>query len=395
MSIQHSNTKKSKKQGLYYNWTVANTANSDEAFYNKLLLATMFILGYVTKIFQYTFLSITYFTNSYHILSIMQDQNLTFSIFNDGFNNTAFFFKSINFLRLSTLLDWSIFLTVVFNVIFAGYLLKTKIKNSFEFIMAYFFLGAMNIYVLNLSKEFIQFIIFLLIYFSVKSNCHKTVRIILVCGVFMLESQFFREYYILTACFFLALCILMPKILQRKQGFKDIVKLIVLGFAGLYIFLVLCEMIMPSEYQTLVNVRAGFMFTYRNARTLIENYIASSSDSKLLFLLNYFINFIRVLFPFELITKGVYYWPFCIFQFLCTYKLIQNIIGYKSLADTDKIYMNIMIAYYITSVFFEPDFGTFIRHEIATAPVLFELMLTNLKKNTSVNACFTAKECLM
>ena len=113
-----------------------------------------------------------------------------------------------------------------------------------------------------------------------------------------------------------------------------------------------------------------------SAQTLILNLI-DSGNNKLLFLLNYFINFLRIMFPVELLQKGLYYWIFCFFQFLCTFKLINCVRNYHDLSENDKLYLFAMVAYYITGVFFEPDFGSFVRHEAATAPILFTLMIKN------------------
>jgi len=365
-----------------------NVVDNNGFYYNMLILSTMFLLAYVAKAFQYVFLPSSYFGDSYYLLGLVDDHNLKFGLYEGGFNNIAVFFRYINLLGLNTLFDWSVCIAVVFNIIIIGYVVKNKIKSLFELIMAYLFLGLMNIYVFNLSKEIIQFIIFTLLYFCAKSNCRNFLKVILICSLFFLESIFFRQYYILTMAFFPVLYVLMPKILQKKRGFKDIVKLIIIALGGLYIFLSVCEVVLPLQYQRLVNVRGSLVAAYHHANTLIENLIpvSDAGNNKILYIANYIINFIRAFFPVELITKGIFYWPFCFFQFLCTYKLLKNIVHYKSLTEKEKIYLNIMLAYYITSCFFEPDFGTFTRHEAATAPVLFNLMITDLQVGKKGNA---------
>ncbi len=350
------------------------------SFYNKLLFLTIFPLMFFALIIRYGFMPDALGDSNY-LLKMVNDPYYKFSLHGNGFNHVAVIYRAINFLGISSLVGWSAYLGIIFNTIIIGYISKNRIKTFFELILAYAFLGLLDIFVFTLLKECVQFSIFMLIYFIAKSKCQYISKIILICGVFLVEVFLFRGYYILEIVFLVALSIVIPKILKSKREAKDIVVFFIVGFLGLYLFLVICERVVPSEYQSLVGIRALSVDVYErmDANTLIKDLIPSSGNSKAVYIFNFLINFARVFFPVELIGKGLYYWPFCIFQFLCTYKLIGNLVNYRRLTEREQLYFNIMLAYYMMSVFFEVDFGTFIRHEAATAPILFNLMLTDFK----------------
>lgn len=350
---------------------------SNLPFANKLILISIYPLSLFVIIFRYNFLSEKYFYDSNGILSLMRTVN-TIRISGNSFNNAALLFKSINFLNLTSLLEWSIVISFIANLFIVLYCFKVRIEKKSDIIISYCFLGLLNLYVFNLSKEIIQFAFFVIMYRIIKAKLSSNKKCILIFAMFALESVFFRSYYILMGAFFIAIhFIFSKKILIYKNGVINLGLLIVLGIVGLYIFLVLCELILPEEYVDLIGIRNRITL-YRigdeSAQTLILNLIDSGSN-KLMFLLNYVINFIRIMFPVELIPKGLYYWIFCFFQLLCTFKLINCVRNYHGLSENEKLCLFVMIAYYITGVFFEPDFGSFVRHEAATAPILFSLII--------------------
>lgn len=349
-------------------------------FANRLILISIIPLSIFVKIVQYNFLPSKYFFDSGRILRLMSNRGVNaISYSGDAFNNSALLFKNINFFNLTTLLEWSILIAFITDIFLLYYFLRNKINSKFELIVTYSFLGLLNLYVFNLSKEIIQFVIFTFICLVIKNERIKMqMKYALICIMLILESVFFRTYYVLMAALFISISIIFYVSFKsdRKTGFSKISFLVIIALIGIYIFLIICEYLMPEEYQELLQVR-NHMTLGRigddSAQTLILNLIPDNGN-KLLFIVNYFINFVRILFPIELIVKGVYYWIFIGFQLLCTYCLFKKLKYYKILSVKEKMCLCLILAYYVTGVFFEPDFGSFVRHEAATAPIWFALV---------------------
>ena len=356
-------------------------------FANKLILISIFPLSIFVKIVQYNFLPSKYFYDSYKILRLMASSNVnSISFSGDAFNNSSLLFRYINFFDITTLLEWSILIAFIADIFLLYYFLRNKINSKFELIVTYSFLGLLNLYVFNLSKEIIQFVIFTFICLVIKNERIKMqMKYALICIMLILESVFFRTYYVLMAALFISISIIFYVSFKsdRKTGFSKISFLVIIALIGIYIFLIICEYLMPEEYQELIQVRNHLTLGRigdDSAQTLIVNLIPDN-ENKLLFIVNYFINFIRILFPVELIVKGVYYWIFCVFQLICTYCLFKKLKYYKILLDREKMCLCLMLAYYVTGVFFEPDFGSFVRHEAATAPIWLVMIMSGNLNN--------------
>ena len=96
-----------------------------------------------------------------------------------------------------------------------------------------------------------------------------------------------------------------------------------------------------------------------------------------MFLLNYLINAVRMMIPFELAVKGVQYLPFCLFQVAVTVYLVHLFGKLDEIEDdTQFLAISIFLGYVLASVLFEPDFGSWVRHEAATFPVLHLLVFS-------------------
>lgn len=311
----------------------------------------------------------------------MMQGTLSLSTEGGAYQNTALLFQKLNVMGFTSLLQWSVLLAVVFDVYLIVYFFRHRVEGMRQFIAAFCVLGVLNIYVFNLSKDVIQFAIFIVLAILAQANWlsarQKGVGIILA---FVLESIFFRSYYLLTAVFFVGLVIGFP-ILFRAKGKKKmglrIFQLFVILFIALYCFLWLAQRLMPEDYQELILIRhrltAGRVGS-ENANTLIVNLIEDNGNH-ILYIINYFINAVRMMIPIELFVKGPYYWLFLFFQLLCTYMLFKMIADYTSLTATEKMVLYIMCAYYLVAFLFEPDFGSFVRHEATTAPVLLIVLL--------------------
>ncbi|MBQ8904306.1 MAG: hypothetical protein IJY73_08500, partial [Oscillospiraceae bacterium] len=61
---------------------------------------------------------------------------------------------------------------------------------------------------------------------------------------------------------------------------------------------------------------------------------------------------------------------------------------YYNFSEFDKAKVNVMIAYFLTAFVFEPDFGSFVRHEVATFVVFYSCLFVD---DTCSNSITTEK----
>ncbi len=106
-----------------------------------------------------------------------------------------------------------------------------------------------------------------------------------------------------------------------------------------------------------------------DAKTIISDWL--DKDGIIFLYLNYSINTLRLLFPIELLVKGIKYFPYVIFQIWFTKKLWN----WKNI-KSDKVIL--LYSFILISGVFEPDFGSFLRH---TVPYLFVLKGIKNEKN--------------
>lgn len=358
----------------------------DIPYAKKLVLICIFPLSLILKIAQYTVLPPKFFYDSNHIKDIMQTGNLTF-IEANSYNNSALLFNAINFLNLNTLVEWSIAIAFIADIYLFFFLINKKIETIKDTIIVFCFLGLLNIFVFNLSKDIIQFSIFALVGLLIQSKKIKlSTKIIFISLVFIAESVLYRSYYILTAAFLIIIAVCFPKLekwfISNTGVFKKILLILLSFFVFLFIFLSLCQYIKPEEYQELMEVRnklTARRVGSTDANTLIVNLIQDNDDN-FLYIINYFINGFRILFPIELLPKGLYYYPFFIFQIICSIGIIKCLLKYKDLDESVKLALYVMLAYVIVAILFEPDFGSFVRHEAATFPILYYLIVDMKKR---------------
>ncbi len=357
----------------------------------QIVLSSIVPLSIFLKWVQYDLLPAKYFFDSRYILALMRFPGLYF-IKGSAYNNTALLFQTLNVFGISSLLGWSILIAATADLFLFPFFLKLDISNIKDVAAAFCVLGILNIYVFNLSKEIVQFVVFAAIWCLLqKEKLPYRWSVGLCMALLYAESVLYRSYYLLTAFFVMILSVVFPRLLKGRRAVRRrrIVLLLFVVFLVLWISLAICQVWMPVEYRNLMQVRRR-LTVHREGRatsqTLILDLLTDNGDH-ILFLLNYCINGLRMLFPMELLFRGPYYWPFVFFQVLCTTMLIHDLLYYRWLERKQQLALCVMCAYLLTAFFFEPDFGSFIRHEAATAPVLMPLLLFNKRKKLEVILC--------
>ena len=351
---------------------------------NKMMIIVILIpLTIISKILQFTVLPPKYFYDSSRMLSMSTGSN-TMPAWGDAYEIVADLFREINFLNFDTLEDWAFLLAFIFGTALIFMFSRIDEPDELQCIFTICSIGLLNIYIFNISKDIIQYGIFLLIYLVIiNKKLNNYIKVGLVTYIFYWESTFFRSYYILMGVLFVILyCIF--KYIQKKN--KPINKLMLLKiffiiFLSMFLLIFISQFISYEDYEDLINVRNNHQ--NGGATSAIMN-VFNDNGNLLLYMINYIINAIRMMIPVELLTNGVFYLPFVVYQVFILYYLVLTIKNINK--DTNE---NIILAlcafggYVLVSFTFEPDFGSFVRHEASTFPIL-HLMVLN-KSNYRFN----------
>lgn len=326
-----------------------------------------------------------YFYDNTRIVSMVNKDGLMPS-WTGSYETTANVFTFLNVLNLRTMVEWSFVLGIILTSLAAVLIF---INTNLDFYQELFWLCCiilLNIYVFNIGKDSIQFCFFFLAFIFTKMKASRIIRIACITILFYIESIYFRSYFVLVSVFFIAIAILTFHIQQSIGRIKPVSYYLCILLV-VYVFLIASSVLFPEQYDDVANVRAGVNEGREgsaDAATLISNLIPG--ESLPIALVNYPINAIRMLLPLELVFKGVTYIPFVIFQLFATIYFVWYSKGILNRTITDSsciLAYAVYLAFLLTSFFFEPDFGSWVRHEMAAFPVFQYLFFSKYCKFSS------------
>ena len=336
--------------------------------YLLAIIISTFLVGLIAVFFKVYFLDEKTFYDSIIILNGTLGNNVNVD---SSYAFTINFYKFFNIFGLSSINEWSILISFVSSV-FILLLVRKRIFNNISSIFFYFItVFLLNLFVFTISKDFIQFLIFLLIFIIIISRIKYRKKILLTFLIFVFEALFFRIYYGLVGCALVGIIVLTK--LRWKTSIKVVFTLL-LGFIGLF----LVKNVLPSAYNSLVNIRFNtnqFRLDSADAQTLILNLITFDNANVFIFILNSIINLLRLIFPIELLFKGsLTYFAFFVYQIFLEFEFLKIFILRKTFGKSGNLIIVIIISYFLVLSLFEPDFGSFLRHELTCAPLLFPFL---------------------
>lgn len=280
-------------------------------------------------------------------------------------------FKAINFFELTTYEEFEVYITVLWNVLLLVIIFTLRKKmDIFQTIFLVLTILVLNIFNFNVAKEPIQMLYFILMYFVIINKSLKdSFKYILCFGILYWASKTFREYYILIALFMLGASWICKTFMLKKDklNFMDIIIVICALGVGYFLLLTIAKNVMPDEYAELVRVRTR----ETDARTDISNWITNDDSNLVLFSLDYLLMLIRMMVPVELLSFGPKYWPYVIYQVMITYYVIMALKNIKKNNKSKNVAVYVYLGFLCGSATFEPDFGSWVRHEAAIAPIFF------------------------
>lgn len=330
----------------------------------------------LAKIVEHLLLPEKYFYDSDRINNMVLNPEWKYGWFTGSYKVASDLFRKINIFNFTTLLQWSIFLCIVMMIIIIIMFIRCEGINLSQAIFGLMCVGLLNIYIFNISKDVIQFGIFFIIYLVVSmKNMPIWLKVILATIVLYWESLVYRSYYIIISFFFIVIyCVfaMMRKKIE-KFTFKNYAFIIIGLFILVFVFLAAAQIIFPEDYMEIMEARN---YSNQQGQTSAIKEVFEHNGKLEIFMVDYVINCVRMLFPIELLKNGVFYVPFIAFQVFMVFYLVRGLKEIKNLSETTLIALCVFLAYFMGSVLFEPDFGSFVRHEAATFPIII-LMVFN------------------
>ena len=343
---------------------------------NKMVVLVMLIpLTIFCKIFQFNCLPSKYFFDSSRMLSMSTGSN-DMQAWGDAYEIVADLFRKINFLGYTSLQDWAYTLVFIFIFIMFFMLIRLNEPDKLQLFFIFCSVGLLNIYIFNISKDVIQYGIFFLMYIVIiNKKFPKILKVLLCFYIFWWESSFFRSYYILMGILFILLYMIIKTVQfkVKKVNKKILISIFIIIFISMYALIYVSQFISYEDYERLINIR--YTVPNQGAVSAINNWI-DDRGSLSLYMVNYIINAVRMMFPVELLLNGPFYMPFVVYQGFILYYLIKTIGNLnKNTNEIVVLALSSFIAYLLVSFTFEPDFGSFVRHEAATFPILHLIVL--------------------
>lgn len=287
-------------------------------------------------------------------------------------DNASKFFSIINIFNIRTYGGFEIYISILWNLLLIFLISKTKRKFTVvQTIFIMLSIVVLNIFDFCLAKEPLQMLFFIMIFgilISHKISDNKkfiyTLLVLLAC------TLFYRSYYILILFFFIYCRVLFYLFTSKnkKVSIYRIILLALLTAFTFYIILNVTKLILPSEFNELLRVRLRMSSAVSDIRALFR------STNLSVFSIDYLFIIIRMLFPLELLKLGIKYFPYVIYQLMLTGLLINNIKYIKKYNYSRKCAILLFLAFVLGSATFEPDFGSWVRHETVLFPIVLIMM---------------------
>lgn len=303
--------------------------------------------------------------------------------------NTMALAEVCNVFGLTTYYEWEFFITIIFNLLLYRGIVsfyKTHSVSNIEVLFIYLNIIILNIFSFCLSKEILQMIFWFIIMLSFKGQTSKKKCIIRVCCAIILTILFTRKYYGLVLGYFMLVYIWQNIFLSnaKMSNFKIIVSsfFMLSIMAGVYYIMSSYLAIEAEEsYEELERVMSKDRGTRAGIASVIKPIFGGGSVA--INTLEYFFKIIRLMFPLELLLQfkvsyliTIFFQGFIFFIMLNVFKKRKNCTLEMTIATA------LYIGFWLTSATFEPDFGSWIRHQSVVFPVILYMLG---KKNNTTN----------
>lgn len=299
-------------------------------------------------------------------------------------NNTIAFSESINIFGITTYYGWEVFISIIFNLLLYKVIVSyykthpyvTKTENLF----IYLNIIILNIFCFCMAKEYFQMIFWFVAMWALKGTMSKRMGIVKVAIALALTVLFTRKYYGLVFIYFLLVDFFVDYVFGktnalRKSKIKLVFKvvLVLAIMAGMYyIISTVVQIEAEDTYQELERVNS----TDRGGNASSTIYpIFDRGGGTWVMTAEYFIKIFRLMFPVELLARfKPTYFIFIVYQGMLFYFLLVALRRRRINPVERNLATDLYIAIWLTSAAFEPDFGSWIRHQSVALPAMLYML---------------------
>ncbi|MFR9500377.1 MAG: hypothetical protein SNH18_08040 [Rikenellaceae bacterium] len=313
-----------------------------------------------------------------------------------GSESVVAILDALNVFGLSTYVEWEWFITIGWNIIIFLFVYNLYKNNKgvtmFDNIFIYLNIAILNIFCFNMSKEPGQMLFFVLMALAIILFKNYRLKRVMTYAAILATTLLLRRYYGIVMIYFgvvsFAVEAFVAKVDTRGEGGT---RRLILSILSMFIFFAFCQYILLSVVSVVDVVTYNEMISVNNrvgADAVSEIAPIFGTTNRALFTVDYFIKIFRLMFPVELLLKGKITYLFIIAYhamfFSYIFRALRDI---NTICDIKKCALHLYIAFWLCSASFEPDFGSWIRHEGVAFPVIILLLYTNnqnIKTNEKV-----------
>lgn len=359
--------------------------------YNHLLFLLFIPVVVTAKILRWTVMKASLADDGigYHYIKDICEKTSDFLILETSrvdvaTHNAIYIYHLFNWFDCRTYSEFEIAITITFNIVLLMLLIDFSLRNRHitksQFFFLLFFIGVMNVYTFTLSKEPIQMLYFILVYIVLRTNKSANSKWRIIIGIILLIVITTRTYFILMLMFTLIIRYSISTITRMVNNrFWETFICFFLMFGIVYFcFLSVCEVMKPDEFAELIRVRTRESEAVTDMRNILP------TTNLVMFVLDYLIMVLRMLFPIELLRFGLKYVIFVIYQVLISWMMLKTLREYSMNTRTKNIAVALYWGFLFCSATFEPDFGSWVRHESVTIPFMLFVLEDKGKRYVDV-----------
>lgn len=247
---------------------------------------------------------------------------------------------------------------------------KAKPQGIFSALVLVGFSVLLTFYVFMPGVDYIQFLIFFLMAFSLMMVPGQLWKLLSGIALLLPIICFFREYYGLMAGF--AAFVFIVAILYRKpKNFREQAIFLCILACLIVVIIFVIRLFAKETIDRLFTVRTTTNQTLGSNpapnKLILDVFPLDASIAG--FLANYIVAAVRLLVPVELCAQ-LSDVPFAVFQVVLISLIIYQLAKSREVKGRTAVY-SIIFAFFLMSFFFEPDFGSWFRHEAAAFPILW------------------------
>ena len=283
--------------------------------------------------------------------------------------NATYLFHLIDFFHLQTYEAWEIYTSILSNAIVLVFMLKLKRKiRIYQWVIVAATIAVLNIFSFCLAKDPIQMLYFMAIALILLTDWGYVQKSLAIYGCLYISMVTFRTYYALILVFIMAAQVVLEGLKRLEGGLSRF--LLFVGCMTLFggIFLSVVYNVLPENYQDIYAARV-LTRSIETANSGMKNWI--DTESVFTFTLNWIVVVLRLWFPLELMPMGPKYWVYVVYQLMMTLLMFRTLAHLRENKQSVNLALCVYLGFSLGSGLFEPDFGSWIRHEAVCFAVIF------------------------